>query len=159
MSEISEKQLQANKENAKLGGVKTTEGKSISRFNAIKHGILKDAVSEYEKVDYRAFYASLSEDFPPKNILEEIILERIAVAYIKLVRASKAEAEFMMTVLNPTVEFGLKPLYEKLGYEPILKAQQVELLDTMYSRYETSAENRFYKSLEKLLELRALKYE
>lgn len=157
MSEISEKQLNANKENAKLGGVKTVEGKAVSRFNAVKHGILKETVSEYEKVDYKAFYASLSEDFPPKNILEEIILERIAIGYIKLVRASKAEAEFMKTVINPTIGFDLPPLYTKMGYQPVMKSEQVELLASMYSRYETSAENRFYKSLEKLIELRALK--
>lgn len=157
MKEASEKQINANRENGKLGGVKTTEGKSISRFNAIKHGILKETVSEYENINHEALYASLREDFPPKNILEEIVLERIAVAYIKLLRATKAEAEFMKSVLNPTIEFGIKPLYEKLGYEPTVKSGQVELLASMYSRYETSAENRFYKSIEKLLELRTLK--
>ena len=34
----SKKQVQANKKNAKLGGVKTDEGKSVSRQNAIKYG-------------------------------------------------------------------------------------------------------------------------
>ena len=35
--ETSQKQIEANRENAKLGGVKTEEGKAVSRYNAIKH--------------------------------------------------------------------------------------------------------------------------
>ena len=37
---ISEKQLQANRENAQKGGVKTPEGKAIVKYNALKHGLL-----------------------------------------------------------------------------------------------------------------------
>ena len=36
---ISDKQLEANRKNAKLGGVKTEEGKAVSRLNALKHGV------------------------------------------------------------------------------------------------------------------------
>ena len=36
MSEISQKQLEANQENAKKGGVKTPEGKAVSKHNSIK---------------------------------------------------------------------------------------------------------------------------
>lgn len=37
---VSDTQQKANEENAKLGGVKTEEGKEISKFNALKHGVL-----------------------------------------------------------------------------------------------------------------------
>ena len=37
---ISEKQLKANRENAKKGGVNTKKGKIKSRLNAVKHGML-----------------------------------------------------------------------------------------------------------------------
>ena len=37
---VSERQLQANRENAKKGGVKTEEGKSVIKYNAQKHGLL-----------------------------------------------------------------------------------------------------------------------
>ncbi len=40
----SEKQIEANKENGKLGGVKTDEGKAVSKYNAIKHGLLSKEV-------------------------------------------------------------------------------------------------------------------
>jgi len=42
---VSEKQLQANRENAQKGGVKTPEGKAMVKYNALKHGLLaKEAV-------------------------------------------------------------------------------------------------------------------
>ena len=44
MSDISQKQLEANRENAKLGGVKTEEGKAVSKYNALKHGLLSKEV-------------------------------------------------------------------------------------------------------------------
>ena len=37
---VSEKQLLVNRENAKKGGPKTSEGKAAVRFNALKHGLL-----------------------------------------------------------------------------------------------------------------------
>ncbi len=52
MSKLSQKQLEANRQNAKLGGVKTEEGKAVSKYNALKHGILSQEVlleSENEK--------------------------------------------------------------------------------------------------------------
>lgn len=44
MNETSQKQIDANRENGKLGGVKTDEGKTVSRYNAIKHGLLSEEV-------------------------------------------------------------------------------------------------------------------
>jgi hypothetical protein len=139
------------------GGVRTDEGKAISRYNAISHGSLVESVTEYEKVDYEAIYNELRADFNPRNILEELILERIAVAYIKLFRVTKAETEFMQSCLNPSVEFTLlKPLLEKQGYEPQIVTNEVEKLTSIYGRYETSVENRLYKAINKLIELKKI---
>jgi len=42
---LSQKQLEANRKNAKKGGIKTAEDKAIAKFNALKHGLLaKEAV-------------------------------------------------------------------------------------------------------------------
>lgn len=41
---ISQKQLEANRQNAKLGGVKTEGGKAVSKLNALKHGLLSQEV-------------------------------------------------------------------------------------------------------------------
>jgi hypothetical protein len=41
---VSQKQLEANKKNAQKGGVKTSKGKAIVKFNALKHGLLSKEV-------------------------------------------------------------------------------------------------------------------
>lgn len=157
MKKTSEKQIRANKKNAQLGGVKTKEGKEVTKFNAMKHGILKTTISEYENVDYELLYSSLLQEFPPNNTLEQILLERIAIAYIKLMRVAKAEKELIKTAIDPTVVEKLLDFetYEsKSGYKPVVTEKHMELLASRYSRYETSIENRMYKAINKLLKLR-----
>jgi len=48
MGEISNKQLEANRNNAKLGGVKTEAGKQKTKYNAVKHNLLTNLLSEKE---------------------------------------------------------------------------------------------------------------
>ena len=150
----SGKQIQANRTNAKLGGVKTEKGKAVSKFNARKHGILSDAVTEYEQCNYQMLHKALIDDFPPKNTLEELVIERITVAYIKLLRASKAEAEHIKSAMGHKDELEFMTLNSN-DYKAEVSVNYFESLATLYSRYETAAENRFYKAVNKLLELRA----
>ena len=51
----------------KTRGVKTEKGKSISKWNALKHGVLRESVSEYEKLDYQTLYTELVEEFDPSS--------------------------------------------------------------------------------------------
>ena len=44
MENTSQKQIDANRENGKKGGVKTDEGKAVSKYNALKHGILSKQI-------------------------------------------------------------------------------------------------------------------
>lgn len=150
MKNVSEKQLEANKKNALLGGVKTDEGKAISRYNATRHGILRETVSEYEHVDHAYVFNELCAMYEPQSFIEEIIIERIAVTYIKLIRLAKAENELMKSIIDPTIPFGLPELYDKLGYKAVMPSDRVALLSEIYSRYETALENRLYKAIEKM---------
>src|SRR5574343_1104831 len=99
MSYLSEKQLEANRENAKKGGVKTEEGKANSKYNALKHGILKEVVSDYEVEFYEVIKERLEDQFKPVGVLEKFLVDRIGVYYLKLYRLAKAEKEFMETTL------------------------------------------------------------
>ncbi|MEN9337790.1 MAG: hypothetical protein RIQ41_104 [Candidatus Parcubacteria bacterium] len=135
------------------GGVKTEEGKSVSKWNALKHGILRESISDYEKLDYQMLYTQLVEEFEPTSALEILCIEIIVTNYIKLFRINKAETERMKMMLDPTIEFGISPLTERDGYEPIATVDAVTSLEA-YSRYQTTAENRIYKAI---MMLKALK--
>ncbi len=128
-------------------------------FNALKHGILSVSTTAYEKVDYEAMYAEFETHFQPQNILEKILLERIVLSYIKLARINKAEAELMLSELDPSVirnDLDLVSTYtiEKQGYKKTISTDTATKLD-VYARYETSTENRMYKAINTLISLRS----
>ena len=150
---VNEKRLIANKANCRLGGVKTLEGKEVSKYNAQKHGILCQTFTEYEEELYSDILRDIRNHFSPKNVMEDILVDRIGVCYVKLWRAQKAEAEFMKSRLHPRIvrndhtlsailsdEFG--QIVESEGYIPKLSWESVAILVDTYSRYETSIENR-----------------
>ena len=91
--EISTKQIEANRENAKLGGVKTLEGKEISKYNAQKHGILGQTITKYEQESFAGIYDAIEEYYSPQGIMEILLVEKISTIYIKLFRIAKAENE------------------------------------------------------------------
>ena len=127
-------------------------------FNAVKHGILKQSITPYEQVDYVAIYNELEEQFKPSIILEKMTLERIVLSYIKLARIGRAESELMLKELTPEVVKGyMEPLkcgeVIQKGYVPEVSLDVASKLD-IYSRYETSAENRMYKAIAVLMNLK-----
>lgn len=162
---ISNAQLKANQQNAKLGGIKTPEGKAVSKFNAVTHGILRNSVTDYESEFYSNILEVLSDDYQPVGAIEEILLERIAICYLKLFRIQKAETEYIKAQLNPTEVkneggslqtdelrdqlFG-KSVVVNEGYIPQLSSDNMQRLSEVYSRYEGTIENRLFRSLHEL---------
>lgn len=157
MKTTSQKQIIANKENGKKGGVKTPEGKEVSKYNAQKHCVLRETVTEYEQIDFESVFNDLADMFNPQNRLEEMMIERIAVIYIKLARLSKVEGEQMRQHIDPTIGYGESMvLTERDGYKPVVPAQTVEYWLKVMSRYETATENRFYKAIDKLRDIKKM---
>ncbi len=163
---ISEKQLKANQENGKKGGVKTDEGKETSKYNALKHGILKETVSEYEQSFSKDVMERLNSQFQPVGVLEKILVDRIAVYYVRLFRGAKAENEYMQSVLNPrqvTVNELIPPILftetivENEGYTPIVTHEMVDRLSATFLRYEIALENRMYKAIHELQRMQAVR--
>ncbi|MFC1999215.1 hypothetical protein ACFLXE_00465 [Chloroflexota bacterium] len=160
----SKKRLEANRRNAKLGGVKSDNGKAISKYNAVKHGILGQAETEYERDLYSDVMKRLEEEYAPQTVLESILLERIAIHYLKLLRLQKAEAEYMKSILDPRKvrfeggrdlsAFVGKMIVESEGYTPLVSSEHIEHLLNIYARYETTIENRLYKAIHELESLR-----
>jgi hypothetical protein len=90
--------MAANRSNAqKATGPKTPEGKDRSRWNAVTHGLLckRLVIAAEDKVAFAHLLACLCEDMRPEGALEEILIEKIAMAYWRLHLAFGCEADFV----------------------------------------------------------------
>jgi hypothetical protein len=115
---VSEKQLEANKQNAQLGGVKTLEGKEIVKYNALKHGLLAKEIfipvgdGAENPEEFNALIEALDTQFKPVGVLEEMLVEKIAVAYWRLRRAYRYEAGLIRDKLDDAIT----DFYENTDY-------------------------------------------
>src|SRR5262249_2932177 len=98
---ISPAKLAANRRNGQNSkGAKTEAGKSRSRWNALKHGVLARrllVLKDDDSQTYTLLLENLRHDLNPGNALEEILVEKIAIAYWRLHIAYGYEAEFART--------------------------------------------------------------
>lgn len=103
---MSEKQIVANQRNGqKSTGPKTLVGKSASKMNALKHGLLaKQLLVRGRKLkesarEFKDFYAEFYADLAPVGSLEEMLAEEILAATWRLRRVRAAEsAEIALSV-------------------------------------------------------------
>ncbi len=159
MGKISYKQHLANIQNSKLGGVKTPEGKEASKYNSLKHGILKRLLSNEEENEKETIEGILWEEFNPQNLIEQLLVGNIASSWIRLQRAIKAEEEKIKSILNPSVYENVWPnpqelILVKKGFIPTLQDGAVKELSENYSRYIAHCEYQFYKAIETLIHVR-----
>jgi hypothetical protein len=107
---VSEKQLAANKKNALKGGVKTEEGKAIAKYNALKHGLLAKEVvvtvgeGAENPEEFNALMEDLKSQLAPAGTLEEMLVEKIAVAYWRLRRAYRYEVGLIRNELDTATD-------------------------------------------------------
>lgn len=138
----SEKQLKANRQNAKLGGVKTEEGKAISKYNALKHGLLSGEVL-LEGEDEKSLIElgkKLRMDLKPETELELLLVDRIIANTWRLRRALRGEKEMIEHDMESEASFGAALSYNFANYDSYGK----------FTRYETSLERGIYKALHEL---------
>lgn len=128
---ISKKQLEANRKNAQKGGVKTQGGKAIVKYNALKHGLLaKETVitigeGAENPEEFNSLLVDLKTQLNPLGTLEEILVEKIAVAYWRLCRAYRYEVGLIRSELdNATDDY-----YGKTDWEGKKKNKTDEEID------------------------------
>ena len=147
----TDKQIEANKENAKLGGVKTEEGKTISKYNAIKHGILCQEIlleGEDEKILVE-LGKKLRAELKPETELELLLVDRIIANTWRLKRALKGETEMIAGDIRGVI-FGTKDFGHALSEDLANHDSYGKFI-----RYETSIERGIYKALHELQRLQA----
>ncbi len=97
----TERQIAANRENAqKSTGPKTPEGKDLSRFNAVTHGLTARHVvlpndSGEDRAEFDSMLRAVVEEIKPENALEALIVQRIVAGHWRLRRAHWLEIRAM----------------------------------------------------------------
>jgi len=96
---VSAEKLKANRRNAQLStGPRTDAGKSQSRRNALRHGILASALlitkgdGAEDPAEFEELMSGLHRDLAPVGALEEMMVENVAVCLWRQKRALRCEA-------------------------------------------------------------------
>jgi len=95
----SKKQIHANQLNAqKSTGPRTPQGKAVSRFNNLQHGVCAQTlVLPFEdQQDFDHIRGSFEEEFEPQSPSESVFVEQLAVAQWKLRRIQKAQNALLL---------------------------------------------------------------
>lgn len=156
---VSDAQQLANIQNGKLGGVKTFEGKAISKLNPLKHGLLsKEVLLKGEnKQSYSELSQGLIGSLKPIGAIEEILVDRIIANIWRLRRMLEVERTTMewekvheirsMHFDERQDQIERKAIREMLINEDIEKLQ----------RYETTIERSLYKALHELQRIQTVR--
>jgi hypothetical protein len=107
----SDRQIKANKENARLStGPRTLEGKARSSLNAVRHGLLaRDAVlAEEDRAAYLELLAALEEEYQPDRPSQTFLVQQLASAQWRLQRFLRIETGFFAARMERTksIEYG-----------------------------------------------------
>lgn len=160
---------EANRENARrsTGPNDTTS----TRFNAVKHGLLAEGVTELDNPEtFHAFCAKLEAELKPMGEVESFFVRQITLGMVRLKRAALLEAEFLTAQLNPPEtereggwsyealeEMSGKTVVLNPGLPARLSAVAVDALASKFGRYETQIENRLFRHLHELERLQRLR--
>jgi hypothetical protein len=180
---ISEKQLAANRANAKKStGPTSPAGKARSSQNAIKHGFTASTFAVVRLEDLQEI-AKLKVDliavYEPVNSQELFALERMALAQQAILRAARLEAGLFTVSMNDTMAANnrpFKPMTQDFigdGDIEITRAQNRNFcmadgfahqahkshIWTLFLRYQSQAERQYRRALEEFNRLKALRSE
>jgi hypothetical protein len=131
------KQIAANRKNGKKGGVKTTAGKAISRYNARKHGLLsKESLLPTEDAnELSQLKAGMVNALKPQDELQATLVDTIVSCFWRKRRAISYERKTMDGF----------PYFSNNGLLPIPS--------DIVPRYEMALDRQFYRALAALKEL------
>ncbi len=125
---ISEKQLAANRANAKNStGPLTDEGKSRSSLNSLKHGLLANRLipGEDQKL-YEEFYQDWINDLKPLGMQQVVIADQIIMTAFKIMRCHQLEASLWNYRVVRESAFTYNPLEENFPKKKLSSADITE---------------------------------
>ena len=147
---VSEKQLLANRKNAKKGGVKTPQGKAKTRLNAVRHGLLCQnlVLPEEDECAFADLRDRLIVDLQPVGELEMLLVLRIASGFWRLDRALRVETALLDRNIDLHDAYVLR--FPDQACPPMAACGlETENLQKLL-RYETPIEKQIYKAKQEL---------
>ena len=102
----TQRQIAANRQNAKLGGPKTAAGLDAVRHNALKHGLYSACVvlPHESQSHFDEILESFARDLQPANSLEWAALEELTRCYWRLMRIRRAERELFDSSIAAVID-------------------------------------------------------
>ena len=158
----SEKQIKANRENAKKStGPRTNGGKTRTAKNALKHGLLaQDAVLPGEDpADFDQHLVSFEETYLPRNRVEKEIVRQIADVTWRMQRLSRIETAVIAAGIENTRHFDhdTGPMPEDREAQTKILGRAIltrtKLLNNL-ARYDAHLGRRFYRGVELMIDIR-----
>lgn len=73
-------------------GIDRPDHRVSTRYNAVKHGLLSQGMTELDELDYHFFLSSAQETFKPVWPIETALSEHICLCLVRLKRAHGLEA-------------------------------------------------------------------
>ena len=136
--------------------MKTPEGKAVSRLNARKHGVFATALTPVDHQELRSIYDEFADTAQPVGALEEALVEKIALCWLRIQRCARAEAELHADVWLPSFrQLGerhrgdIDPR-DRVGQEGFFKPHTFERLVSLVHRYDTSLTNQMVRLMHEL---------
>ncbi len=152
----TQRQIDANRRNAeKSTGPRSQEGKAVSRFNSLQHGLAAESmVLPYENAaDYTTLRNELLESNNPANLHERMLVDKLAQSCWRMMRATAAETGILdngVRGLQSQMELAsLPPGREDEAVAVYLTSEANVNLDR-FLRYHAAAERSYYRALEAL---------
>ena len=136
----TDSQIAANRDNAKLSGPRTDEGKAISSLNNTRHRLTAAGIivlPGFEEA-FTNLQAGLRESLKPEGELQEVLFARILQCSWNQHRCRIAESEIYDDTSNP--------------HDPLLDQANACLYDRI-QKYARQYESSFHKALRTLGEL------
>src|ERR1017187_1138116 len=141
-------QIAANRANAQMStGPRSAEGKSASRFNALKHGI--DAASIVipgeDPAEYDALAADYLDDFSPQSPSESFHVQTMLRADWQKCRLLRVEADLSRTLLaeSPGASFASALLSDSSAAKLLARVQrQIAAFERTWYRANTELRRR-----------------
>jgi hypothetical protein len=148
---ISEKQLEANRNNALLShGPVTDAGRKRSSMNAMRHGLTGQVttMTDEDRTAHEKFSKALSQDLAPQGAMETQLAQRISTDSWRLNRISAVEDNLFALGIH---EHGGKLHLEHEQIDAALTAARVFTMESKQLQLLTLYEQRINRSLQKNL--------